>query len=432
MKNPNDVIEAVRGRDAIAADRILAALFYEPSTRTRLSFESAMIRLGGHVITAADAKTTSGAKAETIADTVRVVQNYADVIVIRHPSEGAARVAADCASVPVVNARDGAHEHPTQTLCDLFVLTRGDVSLQCGNVLICGDLTNRTVHSLVYGLARFGANILFRAAPGFELPIHVSSRPEREYGLSSMSEEDFRRFKIAGNDIGGIYATPEGANQLTLIPAPAVESSQAADFQKYGVCYVPRLEMARLEGSEFSEKKTDRSTEVVRPAPLLDQPCYESDGHKAQNYMRQAAYGVPVRMALLAGLLRERPDVVDQKKPVWTYPGHEKNVFMICPNPKCILHDPNEKKYLTKKFWIIKNTDAFKETRTKAKPPYLFLRCYYCEDEVVPEFVGGMSTRAFTDDLSYYDSLPEENVTFFANAHDPRDFGFRYFQFKDQ
>jgi aspartate carbamoyltransferase catalytic subunit len=123
MSRP-DCTHRVRGRKNLANEFILATLFYEASTRTRFSFESAMYRLGGQVLSSADPKTTSAAKGETIADTVRVLENYADVIVMRHPYEGAVRVAADYADVPVINAGDGGHEHPTQTLCDLYTLQR--------------------------------------------------------------------------------------------------------------------------------------------------------------------------------------------------------------------------------------------------------------------------------------------------------------------
>ena len=151
----------MRGGLHLADDFILATLFYEASTRTRFSFESAMMRLGGNVLSSADPKTTSAAKGETIADTIRVLENYADAIVIRHPCEGSVRVAADYADVPIINAGDGGHEHPTQTLCDLYTLRREKGTLKNLNVLLWGDLKNgRTVHSLVYGLARFGARII--------------------------------------------------------------------------------------------------------------------------------------------------------------------------------------------------------------------------------------------------------------------------------
>src|SRR5579863_8557966 len=141
-----------------ASSFILATIFYEPSTRTRLSFESAMLRLGGDVITSADPATSSAAKGESLADSVRVIANYADLIVIRHPKDGAARLAAEYSPIPVINGGDGSHEHPTQTLCDLFTLRSKNKSLKNMKIAISGDLKgSRTVHSFVYALARFGA-----------------------------------------------------------------------------------------------------------------------------------------------------------------------------------------------------------------------------------------------------------------------------------
>src|SRR6266850_4409253 len=164
-----------------AAGLIMATLFYEPSTRTRLSFESAMHRLGGAVISSADMHASSAAKGESLADTVRVVSGYADVIVLRHPHDGAARVAADYAACPVLNAGDGSREHPTQTLCDLYILRRKKGHLKGLTVALCGDLKfGRTVHSLIYALARFGANIVAVPYGGMDVPDYVLERVAAE------------------------------------------------------------------------------------------------------------------------------------------------------------------------------------------------------------------------------------------------------------
>src|SRR6202035_4571124 len=134
----------------VAPTRILATLFYEPSTRTRLSFESAMLRLGGNTITSADPATSSAAKGESLADSVRVIANYADVMVIRHPRDGAVRLAAEFSPIPVINGGDGSHEHPTQTLCDLFTLKKKNKHLKNLKIAISGDLKgSRTIHSFV-------------------------------------------------------------------------------------------------------------------------------------------------------------------------------------------------------------------------------------------------------------------------------------------
>src|SRR5712692_7263065 len=168
-----------------AGGLIMATLFYEPSTRTRLSFESAMHRLGGSVISSADMQSSSAAKGETLADTARVVSGYADVIVVRHPHDGAARVAAEYAACPVINAGDGSREHPTQTLCDLYILRKKKGRLQGLTVAICGDLKfGRTVHSLIYALARFGANIVTVPQAGMEIPDYVLARLKAERGYN--------------------------------------------------------------------------------------------------------------------------------------------------------------------------------------------------------------------------------------------------------
>jgi aspartate carbamoyltransferase catalytic subunit len=162
----------LRAWSDVCRGRILASLFYEPSTRTRLSFESAMQRLGGGVLTAAEMSSSRASTGESLADTVRVVSGaYADLIVLRHPSEGAARLAAEFARVPVVNAGDGSHEHPTQTLCDLYTLWIEKERLEGLSVVLAGDLRySRTIHSFVYALARFGANIVCVPHRGLELP----------------------------------------------------------------------------------------------------------------------------------------------------------------------------------------------------------------------------------------------------------------------
>src|SRR5579871_1886190 len=177
----------------VAVNHILATLFYEPSTRTRLSFESAMLRLGGDVITSADPATSSAAKGESLADSVRVIANYADVMVIRHPRDGAVRLAAEYSPIPVINGGDGSHEHPTQTLCDLFTLKKKNKHLKNLKVAISGDLRgSRTIHSFVYALARFGANIMLKPAPGMELPEDVAWRLESEFGRKRVQDNRTR------------------------------------------------------------------------------------------------------------------------------------------------------------------------------------------------------------------------------------------------
>src|SRR5712692_1688797 len=204
-------------RTKVATNFILASLFYEPSTRTRLSFESAMLRLGGEVITSADPATSSAAKGESLADSVRVISNYADIMVIRHPRDGAARLAADYSPIPVINGGDGSHEHPTQTLCDLFTLKKKNKHLKNLKIAISGDLKgSRTIHSFVYALARFGARIVPMPAPGMELPDHVYRRLREEFRC---------KFDSGDGSIGALYHTPDEPHQPALFPGPDFEFS---------------------------------------------------------------------------------------------------------------------------------------------------------------------------------------------------------------
>ncbi|HUC99190.1 MAG TPA: hypothetical protein VMR88_11945, partial [Candidatus Polarisedimenticolaceae bacterium] len=200
----------------IGSGKIMATLFYEPSTRTRLSFESSMQRLGGTVISCSDMQSSSAAKGESVADTAKVVSSYADVLVVRHYWDGAVQAVAEHADVQVINAGDGGHEHPSQTLCDLYTLRKEKGELKGLNVVICGDLKNgRTIHSLVYALARFGANVVTLAANGMELPQYVLERLEREfhYTLAPVASDDL---SAVVTETDALYLTPRQPHQLAL------------------------------------------------------------------------------------------------------------------------------------------------------------------------------------------------------------------------
>ncbi|MEZ6020633.1 MAG: aspartate carbamoyltransferase [Planctomycetota bacterium] len=202
---------------------ISASLFYEPSTRTRLSFESAMLRLGGGVLTAAEMRNSSASKGESLADTVRVVGGgYADVIVLRHSSEGAARLAAEYSPVPVINAGDGAHEHPTQTLCDLYNLHVERGGIEGLEVVLAGDLKySRTVHSFAYALARFNANIICVPQPGFEMPRYVLRRLQEQFGVEPVRADVRRLGDLAGKS-DAVYLTPQKPHQPRSSPTSPI------------------------------------------------------------------------------------------------------------------------------------------------------------------------------------------------------------------
>jgi len=237
------------GKSLTAAQgSILASLFYEPSTRTRLSFESAMLRLGGKSIGSADPATSSAAKGESLADTVRVASNYADVLVIRHPRDGAVKLAASYASVPVMNGGDGAHEHPTQTLCDLFTLRQEGKNLKHLNVAISGDLKgSRTIHSFVYALARFGANIMLMPAKGMELPEHVDWRLQNELNCYAVPRARYEKDNAA---VDALYMTADKPHQLSLISDVEIKVRKNIDAM-----YVTRFQKER-----WADKSQDYPT----------------------------------------------------------------------------------------------------------------------------------------------------------------------------
>src|SRR5271154_5157600 len=293
----------------LASKFILASLFYEPSTRTRLSFESAMLRLGGGNITSADPAASSAAKGESLADTIRVISNYADVVIIRHPRDGAARLAAEYSQVPVINGGDGSHEHPTQTLCDLFMLRSKKKTLKNMKVAISGDLKgSRTIPSFVYALARFGATIDPLPAPGMELPAHVDRRLREEFNSRMVS-------KTAGQpddgSIDALYVTADQPHQLSLYAEPEIDYGLVLE-KKIDAVYVTRFQKERWTEKERPYPKIDAKflgqakysdASVMHPLPRVNELDASFDTDRRAIYFQQAAYGVPVRMALISLLL---------------------------------------------------------------------------------------------------------------------------------
>lgn len=274
---------AVRGHLDIARDAVMAALFYEPSTRTRMSFEAAMKRLGGQVIAMTDPSASSVAKGETLADTVRIVESYTDLIVLRHPREGAAHVAADYVGIPVINAGDGAREHPTQTLLDLYTIFQEKGRLAGITVALCGDLKHgRTVHSLVQALARFGAHMICVAPPGLELPEPMRLLLQQRYQVSLAHYDSLHQAPL--NDCDVLYVTRVQRERF----------SSTEEFEQARSSYqVSRVTLTRAREDAI----------VLHPLPRVDELDYALDGDPRAAYFRQAAYGVPVRMALIAALL---------------------------------------------------------------------------------------------------------------------------------
>ena len=235
-------LDACRGK-------VLACLFFEPSTRTRLSFEAAMHRLGGSVISVAEARASSVAKGESLADTARIVGSYADIIVIRHPWEGAARVVADYADVPVINAGDGGHQHPTQTLLDLYTLRKERKSIRGLRIALWGDLKyGRTIHSLIFALAKFGADILFCPSPGLEVPDNIIRKLVAEYGgqVERVTAPEHTPDGVPF-PLDAVYMTPSSPHQLAMMP----DVNIAVSLEKgVDALYVTRPQKERFVAAE--------------------------------------------------------------------------------------------------------------------------------------------------------------------------------------
>lgn len=408
----------VKGRLALANDFILATLFYEASTRTRFSFETAMFRLGGNVLSSADPRTTSAAKGETIADTIRVLENYADAIVIRHPCEGSVRVASEYADVPIINAGDGGHEHPTQTLCDLYTLRREKGTLKDLNVLLWGDLKNgRTVHSLVYGLARFGARIIPLPAEGFGLPEHVTRRLLRDYDCVPLVSEDLKDTASDRFPVDVVYVTPDKPHQRSLFSDVKEKGADVLRVRlphnalsKIDACYVTRLQKERMpdgnaaEGYpvvdlEFLKDRRYRQSSVMHPLPRVNELGYDLDNDARAVYFKQASYGVPVRMALIAALLDIKPGILGSDPPAKKHFVYTRQT-VHCDNPQCVTALESEQRYLSPKYLVIVEDER------------LTSRCVYCEHESVPEFVGRTGTKKYEPNRMRWESVPDDIVLF--------------------
>ena len=262
----------------ILKEKILASLFFEPSTRTRLSFESAMNRLGGRVIGFADPSGTSLKKGESLADTIRMADSYSDVIVIRHPQEGAARLSAEFSEAPILNAGDGAGQHPTQCLLDLFTILTERKKIKGKKIVLLGDLKyGRTVHSLAYALSLFGAELVFVSPENLKMPKEVISEC-KEFGLDPASTSNLEK-AIKEADV--LYVT-------------RIQKERFPDAEEYNrVVGTYQVDLELL-------KNAKRDLIIMHPLPRVIEISPEVDKTPHALYFKQAFNGVPVRMALLS------------------------------------------------------------------------------------------------------------------------------------
>ncbi len=282
----DEILEMASKMEKVAIDRsdllrgkIMAVLFFEASTRTRLSFESAMLRLGGSVLGFSDVTSTSaGMKGETLADTIRTVERYADVIVIRHPLDGSARVAAEFSTVPVINAGSGAEEHPTQALLDLYSIKKMKGALDGLNIALCGDLKyGRTVHSLGMALSHYDVKITLAAPPSLRMKPAIVEEIEKA-GITVTQVDTIE--EAVTKDIDVVYQT-------------RIQKERFSDENEY-------LKVAgkfRIELSDAQRMKDDAI--ILHPLPRVDEIDPAVDKTPQAKYFDQVYSGVVTRMAIL-------------------------------------------------------------------------------------------------------------------------------------
>ena len=261
--------------------KILGNLFFEPSTRTRMSFETAMKRLGGDVVNLGDVKTSSVVKGETLYDTIQMVDGYTDLIAMRHPRQGAAQYAQDAASGPILNGGDGAGHHPTQTMLDLFTIRQAHGTLEGLKVILAGDLRyGRTVHSLSHALTRFGCELIFASPELLKMPTEIVNDLTK-HGANVTETEELLG-SIADADV--VYMT-------------RIQKERFADEDEYTkVAGAYKLNASNLEGAK-------ENMIIMHPLPRVDEIHPSVDGTRHARYFQQAFNGVVARMALLCRLL---------------------------------------------------------------------------------------------------------------------------------
>jgi aspartate carbamoyltransferase catalytic subunit len=261
--------------------KVIATLFFEPSTRTRLSFESAISRLGGKIVGFSDASSTSVSKGETLNDTIRTVSNYCDLIVMRHPIEGSARFASEISSVPIINAGDGANQHPSQTLLDLYSIKKTQGRLEDLNIFLVGDLKyGRTVHSLMMAMSHWNATFNFISPEELKMPEEYKIYLDNA-GLKYYEHTDFTDI-ISKADI--IYMTRVQRERF----------SDPIEYEKVKNVYVLRNSML---------KNTKASMRILHPLPRVNEIHIDVDANPKAYYFEQALNGVYTRQAILCSLL---------------------------------------------------------------------------------------------------------------------------------
>lgn len=314
--------------------KVMATLFYEPSTRTQMSFQTAMLRLGGRIIGFDNPANSSVSKGETIKDTTKIVSSYADILVIRHPIAGAAKAASLTADCPVINAGDGGHLHPTQTLTDLLTLKIEKKRLSGLTIGMCGDLINgRTVHSLCKALSMLENNkFIFISTPKLQMPVYIKDI-----------------IKANGSTYEEVHSLEEAIGKLDVLYMTRIQQERFESREEY---------LAQKNTYVLDKKKMQLARQdmiVMHPLPRVDEITVEVDNDPRAMYFTQAKYGVFARMALIMMILGDKKSSETLKGRV--YGG------VCCDNPRCIT---NHEVYLPKSF--------------RAGGDETLLECEYCDE----------------------------------------------------
>ena len=319
----------------------LATLFFEPSTRTRLSFEAAMLELGGSVIGFSEASSSSASKGESMADTAKILSCYADIMAIRHPKEGAPYVASISATIPVINAGDGGHQHPTQTLADLLTISREKGRLTDLTIGLCGDLKyGRTVHSLIEAMSRYsGIKFVLISPEELKLPGYV------RYNI-------LEKHQIPYTEVTSLEAAMPELDVLYMTRIQQERFDRAEEYHRLKDSYVLNTDKMQLAKPDMC---------VLHPLPRVNEISVAVDDDPRAAYFRQALNGKYMRMALILKLLEEA------KNPVKESVATDDLVYdRVCTNPKCICQTEQE----------------LRHTARITDPPENLVRCIYCEQKV--------------------------------------------------
>ena len=337
----NDIIENPAKYAEVCKGKKLATLFFEPSTRTRLSFEAAMLELGGSVLGFSEANSSSASKGESVADTAKVISCYADIIAMRHPRDGAPFVAAQNATVPVINAGDGGHNHPTQTLTDLLTISREKGRLDHLTIGLCGDLKyGRTVHSLIEAMSRYeGVRFVLISPEELKVP-------------------DYIKYEVMDKHATPYEETPDleaALPELDILYMTRIQRERFADPYEY-----ERLKDSYvLTPEKLESAKPDMA--ILHPLPRVNEISVKVDDDPRACYFRQALCGKYIRMALIYKLLQE----TDQPSPAKIHPADHLVNTITCHNPRCITNVEQE---LDQVFYPV-------------NPEHGIYRCLYCEEK---------------------------------------------------